>query len=203
MIRKIVKDDFVKNNIILFAGSMVVAVLNYAYHPILSRMMSVENFGEVQAMIALFLQSGVVLGIFGNIVINLTANSDDKEEKISLINQLFKIALIAGWILTILIIIFTPFLKHFLKFQSIWAFWALAISLPLSVSLTFRRFFLQGKKEFIKVSWVSILYAGGRLVIAIFLVWLGFKTLGAIGAITLSTLFTLLYAYKLTHQCPD
>ncbi len=200
MIQKILKDDFVKHNIILFSGSMIVAVLNYAYHPILSRMMSVGDFGEVQALIAIFLQSGVLLGIFGTIVVNLTANSNSDSENLSLINQLYKIAMITSLVLTVGIIIGTPFLKKFLQFHSVWAFWVLALSLPLSVSLTFRRFFLQGKKEFLKNSLVSIFYAGGRLVIAVFLVWLGWATVGAIGAITLTTFFSLFYAYKITHK---
>ncbi len=200
MLRKIIQDDFVKNNIILFAGSMVVAVLNYVYHPILSRMMSVEDFGEVQTLISLFLQTGVVLGIFGNIVVNLTANSDRDADKLQIINQLYKIALLSSLVLTAGIIIFTPFLKGFLQFHSIFAFWALAISLPLSVSLTFRRFFLQGKKDFKKVSAIGIFYSVGRLILAVFLVWLGWATLGAIGAITLTTLFSLFYAYRVTRR---
>ncbi len=200
MIQKILKDDFVKHNIILFSGSMVVAVLNYLYHPILSRMMSVDDFGEVQALIAIFLQSGVLLGIFGTIVVNLTANSNSDSENLSLINQLYKIAMITSLVLTAGIIIGTPFLKKFLQFHSVWAFWVLALSLPLSVSLTFRRFFLQGKKDFLKSSSLNIFYAGGRLVIAVFLVWLGWATVGAIGAITLTTFFSLFYAYKITHK---
>lgn len=200
MLKKILKDEFVKNNIILFVGSMIVAVLNYAYHPILSRMMSVDDFGEVQALIAIFLQSSVFLGIFGNITVNLTANSNNFSENFSLINQLYKIAMAISLILTVAIILGTPFLKQFLHFHSVWAFWVLALSLPLSVPLTFRRFFLQGKKDFFNNSLVNIFYAGGRLFLAIFLVWLGWSTVGAIGAITLTTFFSLFYAYRITHK---
>ena len=39
-------DNFLKNNIIFFCGTMVVSVFNYLYHPILGRMMSVEKFGK-------------------------------------------------------------------------------------------------------------------------------------------------------------
>ncbi len=200
MIKRILQDKFIKDNAILFVGSMVVAVLNYLYHPILSRMMTVDDFGEVQALIAIFLQISVILGIFGNIVVNLTANNNNKSKNLAIINQLYKIALIGSFIITSGIIILTPFLKHFLNFHSIFSFWVLAISLPLSISLTFRKFFLQGKKEFTKVSAISIFYAGGRLVIAIFLVWLGWATFGAISAITLATLFSLFYTYKITRK---
>jgi len=198
MIKKALKDEFVKNNIILFSGSMVVAVLNYIYHPVLSRMMSVENFGEVQALISIFLQSGVILGVFGTIVTNITTNH--QEEKLSVINQLYKIALISSLILTLAIFLFTPFLKNFLQFHSVASFWALAISLPLSIDLTFRRFYLQGKKRFKEISVVGILFAGGRLFFAITLVWLGWKTFGAIVSLTLTTITSLIYLYWKTHR---
>lgn len=38
MLKVLKKDDFIKNNIILFVDSMVVAILNYLYHPTPERM---------------------------------------------------------------------------------------------------------------------------------------------------------------------
>ena len=70
MIKKLIKDDFLKNNAIFFIGSMAVAVLNYLYHPILGRMMSVEDFGEVQSLISLFIQLSIFMGVFNIITVN-------------------------------------------------------------------------------------------------------------------------------------
>jgi len=145
MLKFLRKDEFLKNNIILFFGSAIVAVLNYLYHPILSRIMTVKNFGEVQTLVSIFLQTGVVLGVFGTVVTNLVANNYSKESY-SLINQLYKIALGVNVFLSLGIIIGAPILKSFLHFQSIFPFWVLAISLPFGVPLVFRRFFYRGRK---------------------------------------------------------
>ncbi len=63
-IKALADDRFVKNNVIFFFGSMGVAFLSYLYHPILGRIMKVEDFGEVQTLLSLVTQVSVPLGIF-------------------------------------------------------------------------------------------------------------------------------------------
>ena len=193
-------DKFIKNNIISFVGAMIIAVLNYAYHPILSRMLSVDEFGEVQALISIFLQLSIMLGIFGNIVINLTVNSTQESDKSSIINQLYKIAFVSSLVLTGSIILFTPILNNFLQFESTFSLWILAISFPMSISFTFRMFFLQGKSDFTKKSLVGILFAFLRVFFAVILIWLGFAVFGAMASITIATLLSLIYVYYLTKN---
>jgi len=81
MINKILQDKFLRHNFIFFCGSMIVAISNYLYHPILSRMMDIESFGEVQALIFLFLLFSMVIGVFRTIVVNIVANAQEIQEK--------------------------------------------------------------------------------------------------------------------------
>ena len=200
MIKKVLKDEFLKNNFILFVGSMIVAVLNYLYHPILSRMMNLQDFGEVQALISIFLQMSIILGVFGNVVTNIITNHHQDHDKLKIINQLYKLAFFTITLITIIFAILSPILKSFFNFHSIYAFLILAISLPLSVNFTFRRFYLQGRKQFQDISLLGIIFAGGRLFFAVLLVWLGWSVFGAIASITLTTLISLLYAWYKTKD---
>lgn len=170
MIKKIINDDFLKNNIIFFIGSMAVAVLNYLYHPILGRMMSVEDFGEAQALISLFMQLGIFMGVFNIITVNVAANYEDEKERDRIISALRRIAFYITGALFLAIIVLSPLLKNFFQFSSFYPFISLAFLLMTGVSFTFRKAFLQGVSNFKAVSWAGIISAAGRLgVIIIFL----------------------------------
>ncbi len=197
-IRKISQDSFVRNNVIFFAGSMVVAVLNYLYHPILGRMMSVEEFGEVQSLISLFMQLAVFTGIFNMLVINITTNYEDKEERDIVISALRRIALGIIGFLFAFIVLFSSFLQDFFQFESLYPFIALACLLLTGVDFTFRKAFLQGISDFKSVSWSGIIFSSGRLCFAIALVFLGFKSLGAIIGLLIAQGIALVFVFSKT-----
>jgi len=203
MLKKIINDDFLKNNIIFFIGSMAVAVLNYLYHPILGRMMSVEDFGEVQSLISLFMQLGVFIGVFNVITVNITANYEDNEERDAVISALRKISLYITGALFLAIVAMSAALRDFFQFSSFYPFVSLAFLLLTGVSFTFRKAFLQGISDFKAVSWAGIIFAGGKLVFAVALVYLGWRSLGAISGLLIAQLLALLYVYIKTKKNLD
>lgn len=194
------QDQFIKNNIIFFIGSMVVAVLNYLYHPILSRMMSVEDFGEVQTLISLFLQLSIFLGVFNVITINITANCESKEERDAIVSVLRKIAFFITGGLFLAVLILSTFLQDFFQFSSFYPFISLAFLLLLGVSFTFRKAVLQGASKFKEVSWAGIINSGSKLIFAVLLVWLGWRSLGAISGLLLAQGLALFYVYLKTKS---
>ncbi|MBP6931477.1 MAG: hypothetical protein KBB62_02010, partial [Candidatus Pacebacteria bacterium] len=62
MIKKLKSDVFFRQYAIYFTGSMVVAFLNYVFHPLLGRLLSPSDFGDIQALISLIAQSAIVFG---------------------------------------------------------------------------------------------------------------------------------------------
>jgi len=187
------QDKFLRNNFIFFCGSLVVAVLNYLYHPILGRMMSVEEFGEVQTLISLFTQLAIIVGIFRVIVINIVSNQETKEDNKEIILMLYKIALGITIALGGLIIIGSPFLKSFFHFNSFYPFISLAIILMLGFLMTFQTAVLQGTHNFKALSISQIISSSGKLIFAVVLVYVGFSSFGAISAIIIAQIITLLY----------
>lgn len=198
----IFQDKFIKNNSIFFVGSMMVAALNYFYHPILSRMMSIEDFGEVQALIAIVLQTGIIFGVFNIMGVHAFANAskENKANKISVLSQIYKMAVIGITIFSIFFILLSSVLKDFLHFQSIYPFFALAGILLISIPMTFRRSYLQGTNNFLALSISGIIQAGSRLLFAIMLVWIGLASFGAIFAIVIATALMLWYLYAKTKN---
>ena len=82
LILSYLQDDFLRHNLIFFIGSIIVAVLNYLYHPIMSRMLSVEDFGEVQVLFSILGLVAVPLGIFNIIALNLYTNNNSYESPV-------------------------------------------------------------------------------------------------------------------------
>jgi hypothetical protein len=139
-------DSFLKNNVIFFIGSLLVAFLNYLYYPIMGRIMSVEEFGEVQTIFSLVFLSGVILTVFRMIVLNITTNdrarqlptatislpiSDllprDKSEPLlretdHSISALYTLALFIHLPFLTVLLFASPFISHFFSFESSWSF---------------------------------------------------------------------------------
>ena len=82
--------DFLRNNTIFFAGSVLVGALNYLYYPLIGRLVSPAVFGEIQTLVSLFLQFTIFLNVLGMITVNIMANYADKEKAIARKLQLSK-----------------------------------------------------------------------------------------------------------------
>ena len=198
--QKIQQDSFLKNNIIFFIGSTFGSFLNYLYHPILSRMMSVEDFGEVQALVSLFLQSVIFLGMFGGIVINIVSNHEELAGKLPTIAKLQRIAFYSTLVVFVLIVAFKGQLSDSLQFTSFYPFISLAVLIVINVFYTFRTAYLQGRHEFQTYANSQIILAGAKLFFAIVLVYFGFRSFGAISGLILAQLLAFYYIYQKTRQ---
>ena len=182
---------------------MVVSVFNYLYHPILGRMMSVEEFGEVQTLISLFMQLGIIIGIFKIIVVNIVSNQECEEETSETISILKRIALYFALVMSATVIILSPWLESFFHFNSFYPFISLAIILIINVPITFREAILQGMHNFKTLSLTQIIVSSGRLIFAIALVYIGWSSFGAISAIILAQCLALLYLASKTKHLLD
>ncbi len=189
----LLRDDFVRHNAVFFVGSMTVAVLNYLYHPIMSRMMSVEDFGEVQVLFSLLSQIGIPLGIFSMIALNLYANDHDHTSPS--VRQFSLLTAYVGGLSALAILLATPYLIHTFKLTSAWGLVIVAATLVVSALTTFGRSYLQASRQFTQTSIANAIGAGGKLLAAMALVALGYATLGALAGFLLASIATLLYVF--------
>ena len=199
-LEKAIKDKFIKNNFIFFTGSMITAFLNYLYHPALGRIMDVESFGEVQAIISIFLFLAIFGGVFRNIVVNLVTNIKDKTEREKLILMLGKFAYYFFIAISFLLIIFSGQLREKLKFDSFWPFIVLSALLFLGNFFNIRQAILQGLNKFSEVSISNIIMAAGRLIFAVILVYIGWSSFGAITGMLVAQAVAFLYVLLKTKN---
>lgn len=192
-VKTLTEDRFIRHNFVFFFGYMTVAVFNYLYHPILSRLMSVEEFGEAQALVSIIVQAGVFAGIFGTIIVNIVSNHRDDAEKMKSVRTLYTIAFALNASIAALLIVLGPLIKNALELGSMLPLFLGAAIIVLNVPFLFHKSFLQGVHEFKAVSISGILGSAARLLGAVALVALGFAAAGAVGGLLLSALLS--YAY--------
>lgn len=175
----------------------------------MSRLMSVERFGEVQTIFSFVFLSGVILTVFYRIVLHITTNTDtEAPQKVSstispssasTIPSLYTAAFVIHLPVILFLIIASPALSRFFAFETSWSFAVFALSLALAVPATFYGAYLHGRNEFTVLSVSQGIGAGGKLVFAVLLVLLGASVLGAVGALALASLMSVLYMRAKSH----
>lgn len=196
LIRKLKQSSFLKHNAIFFFGSVAVGVLNYAYYPILGRLMEPAAFGELQVLVSLFLQFTIFLNVLGMITVTITANYSDKQTAHRVIFELEKLAAYLAVGILLLSIVAGEFLRQTLHFESMLPFVALAMAILVSIPLTFRSAYARGQKRFGIASMSQLIGAGVKIVFSVGLVVLGLGVTGAIGGIVIAQFIAFLYAAR-------
>lgn len=196
-----------RHNAIFFFGSVAVGVLNYVYYPVLGRMLSVEAYGEVQALVSLFLQMLVFLVVMSQVTINVVANYTDEDKKRRVVYELEKLALLIALAMLVIVAVSAVKLRSFFQFDSIWPFIAVMGALAASVPLTFRSAYLRGRRRFGMTAAANLLGAAGKILFSTVLVWIGWSTFGAVIGIVIAQLLAFGYAAycakKIGFKKPD
>lgn len=164
--------DFLKHNTIFFIGTLCIAFFNYLYYPVLSRIVSVADFGEIQAVISLFMQLGIVLTAFGYVVTNITGNTEGHERDNILILQLEKLMLAATLVLFVVLALSSYIFKDSFKLGSTLPVLLVGILIIINVPATSRTYILQGMKRLREVAVGGVIFAAGKLLITVALVYL-------------------------------
>lgn len=206
-VRAIIGSSFLRQNAIVFIGSIAVGVINYAYYPIVGRLLEPGSFGEVQALVNLFIQLILFLTVLGQVTVNIVANYSDEDKKQRVILELEKLAFLLSIILTACLAVLSTKLKSFFQFDSSWPFLLLLVSLVVSVPGAFRSAYLRAHKKFVDNAISQLIGSVAKVLFSTLLVLLGLKTSGAIGGLIIAQLLMFGYAAtrarKLGFYYPD
>lgn len=194
MFAQLKNSQFLRHNAVFFFGSVLVGALNYAYYPILGRLMEPADFGEIQVLVSLFLQFTIFLNVLGMITINITANYDSTTKAHRMIYELEKLAVFIAMAILLLSIVAGGFFAQALQFDSSTPFIALALALLVSIPLTFRSAYARGQKKFGVASISQLIGAGVKIAFSAGLVIAGLGVTGAMFGIVGAQLAAFLYA---------
>lgn len=149
---------------------------------------------------SLFTQAAIFLTILNYVTIHITVNTLDEKERNQTLLGIEKVAMMAGYSLLIIALLSVNQLRVFLNFTENWPFVALIVALAISIPLSFRMAYLRGKTQFMRASLTDGIGSAVKLILAPLLVLLGFRSLGAIGALAISQVLSLVAGLVWAHQ---
>lgn len=170
--QKVKSSDLLRYNLIFFVGTMFISVFNYLYYPVLGRIVTVTDFGEIQAVISIFMQLGIVLTAFGYVITNIVSNTQNSDETNRIILHLEQIMLVVSIIALPLLIAGAFLFQEQFKLHSVFPIFLVGLLITINIPSTSRSYILQGERKLKEVSIAGITYAAGKLVISVGLIYI-------------------------------
>lgn len=202
-IHNLIKIDLVRYNLVFLLGTLAISFFNYLYYPIVGRLVSVSDFGEIQAIIAIFMQLGIILTAFGYVVTNIINNADDYKKNEARIIKLERITLVVSIGVFFILCISSFVLKNSLQFGSIVPIIMVGFLVVLNVPSTSRTYFLQGLRRLKEVSIAGVIFAAGKLVLTVILILLGMNVFAVMTGYIIAQTASLIYLlHKTKGQFP-
>ena len=192
--------DFFSSSSIIFAGSFVVNVLNYVFTLIMSRLLGVDSFGEVTALISLLViiavpAAALTMLMTREVAYRSASNADEVRNLFVYLRRHVLAAALGSWIVFLAL---SPLLSYFLHI-TYWLFVVFSPLLPFSVASALQAGTLQGLQEFFVLSKQNVLSAAIKLAVAIALVYAGFSVAGVIVALVCAQAASWLFGFYATR----
>lgn len=192
-------DDFARQNAILFGGTVVVSFMNYLYYPVLGRLLGTAQFGEVQALVSVFLQATLFVGVIANVSVNVVANEPDESVRSRFTHEMSRIVTGVSLLAVAMSLVFVGPIERFLRFDSPLPFLLLGATLVAAAATALQAAYLRGRSAFGSLSVSNFIAAGGKLLVSAGLVALGWGTAGAIGGLLAAQAVSFAYTWRATR----
>lgn len=203
LVLKLKDNSFIHNNFVFFFGSLVLAALNYLFYPVVSRFVSVQEFGEIQLITSVILISGVFINLLNTLIINVATNQKDTKKNGQFIAGLQHKTILLGLIFAAVTALLSPQLKSIFQFESPVPFALLAVQILVACVAAIRTGYLRSQKEFAKVSWYMIIGSILKLALAVLIGFTAFGTTGIVLAILAGTIATLIASQMSVKDVPS
>jgi O-antigen/teichoic acid export membrane protein len=181
---------FAKNSFFLFFGSLIANVLNYAYHLVVGRQVSIEVYGEAESLISLIMIISVPAMTLGMVATKYAAackadanHTGSREIWLYLNKKVLKF----GVPIFLFMVLLTPLIGRYLNIESHLALIAIWVTMYISFFNAINQGLLSGWQKFKKVSLSNVLSTATKFFSGIILVGIGFALGGIVGSIVLST----------------
>ncbi len=156
-----------KSGLILLIAMTVVNIINYGINLVLGRALGPAQFAEFHIVATLVL----VLAFMGVAIQMTAAKLSASQTQQSFLSWLTKKVNMLSWASAIILVLLSPLLSSFFKFNHFAPFLVLAIGVPAYFSLCFYRGVLQGKQDFSPFAFTFIIETATRLVATILIIY--------------------------------
>ncbi len=176
-------------------------LINYLYHPLMIRFLSIEDFGIFESLVSLFNILGVFtawLIFFFNKKISLLR--EDKEKIKSLFLSSWVVFASVWIVVYMLYLLWTPFFARFLHIDDVWLLVLVGIVLIFSFLNISLDAMLRGMKLFTQKWYISLIWPLWKLFFWLGLVWLWYGIYGALWWFLLSWILSIVITYLIVFK---
>src|SRR5437763_2530244 len=179
-------------SIVMLAGSVLVATLNFGFNVSMARLLGPALFAQVAAMVTLLMLLSSVSLSFQMVCAKFVARNVSALGKLTVFHELRRTAWIVGIVLALGIMLARHTIAEYLRMPNAWLLVVFALGMAFYTPLGVKRGKMQGLCEFASLSRNYIFEAACKLVMAIALVELGYEVIGVVGAISASIIAAIL-----------
>lgn len=175
-------------------GSGLVSIANFGYNVSMARLLGPAEFGHVTAVATLLMLASAVTLSFQLVCAKFIARNVTSASKALIHDGLMRRAWVIGSAMGIGMILASPGIARLLRLPTPMFIVMLGVGLFFYPALGVKRGVLQGACDFRYLSGNFVLEAVVKLVSAVFFVWIGFGSLGAVGGVALSLVAAFAFA---------
>ena len=177
---------------IFYIISGVSSVLNYLVYPLISNIVDIKTFGEIQFLFTAFNQLSLGFVVLNILSILATAKSKDKKEEKKRILSLNMIASLVAGVISIVGVAVLIIFKSQLQLHNTTAIILLGVGLLVNVPFTITIGQLQGNSRFLQSGVISLMATFLKLVLSIVFVKIGLGATGAMLGVVIGMLISTL-----------
>jgi len=175
-------------SLVMLAGSVAVALLNFVFNVSVARTLGPANFGHISAAVTLLMLASAITLSFQMVAAKFIARNPSGSGKLAVFLSLQRRAWLVGLAAGGMLAASSPWLAPALRMPSPWLLVMMGGAIAVYIPVGVRRGHLQGECRFPRLAGNFVIEAAVRLLAAVALVVLGFGVFGAVGAIVLSVI---------------
>ncbi len=200
-------NKFLQNSFIFVSGNIIAGFIGYLFHLLISRKLTIENYGELQALISLLNILAVPTVAINFFIIKHASAFYEKKNYLAnykFYRWLKKKILILILFFSLFFLIAMPFLKNYLHLNEYYNLLIVLLIINLSLLVVVPKGILNGWQDFKNLTWNNILSAIIKLFLGVFLVYIFITTASALTGFLAGALFSYLFlSYILKKKKKD
>ena len=196
-IKKITRNEFFNASIWVFLAMGVLNAGNYFYHLLMGRMLGPESYGVLESTISFLYILSVPFMTLNLIIVKFVSSYKGKQDYKSISGFYFylrKNLFIFGLIATLIILLLSPIIVSLLHLPSILFPIFIGINFLIGLFSVLIKSMLQGFLKFFPFFVANVTEVLSKIILAVILVILGFKAIGAYFALVASVMASYLVA---------
>jgi O-antigen/teichoic acid export membrane protein len=193
----LLRDEFLRLSAVFVAMNAVGSLLTMAYRIMLGRLLTTEQYGEMDAMLQFGMLLSIPIGAVQLAIIHFVAKAvagGHAEVAGGLLWRAFRRMGIYSVIVIVTVGVMAPWLRDFLHLNSVWPIHATLSGVIAIFLFTVASAGVQGAERFVAIGFVGIAGAVARIGISYLMIRPGFGATGALAGTAGSTLVMALLA---------